>query len=302
MSKEILTPEDRLSYSGKKILVTGGGGFIGSHLCKRLSQESNFVVSLDNYFTGTKNNHINGVKYIEGSTKNIFELIDFSPDYIFHLGEYSRVEQSLIDDFNLIFELNKIGTAKVLEFALKNNSKLIYAGSSTKFGDGGLGRDSSPYAWTKATNTELVKNFGDWYGLNYAITYFYNVYGERERSGKYGTLIAIYKEKYKKGEKLGVVLPGTQKRNFTHVDDIVEGLYIVGLKGIGDNFAIGNKDAYSVLDIAKLFNTEIEYLPERKGNRKDSFIDTSKTEALGWSAKRDVVSYIKDFLKAKIKN
>lgn len=285
-----------IDYKDKKILITGGAGFIGSHLCERLSKESNFVVSLDNYFTGGEENHIPGVKYIKGDTKDIFELIDFSPDYIFHLGEYSRVEQSLLDDFDLIFELNNIGTSKVLEFALKHKSKLIYAGSSTKFGDDGFSKNATPYAWTKAINSELVKNFGNWYGLQYAIVYFYNVYGGRERVGKYGTLIAIFKDKYLKKEKLGVVLPGTQKRNFTFIDDIIEGLYLVGLKGYGDNFGVGNQDSYSVLEIAKEFGTEIEFLEERKGNRMTASIDTSKTELLGWEAKTGILDHIRKFI------
>lgn len=276
--------------------MTGGAGYIGTHLCERLIQDGAKVYSLDNYFTGSKDNHIPQVTYIEGHTKDIFEKIDFAPDYIFHLGEYSRVEQSLQENFSLIFDLNKVGTEKVLEFALKNNSKFIYAGSSTKFGDGGLARDATPYAWTKATNTELVKNFGDWYGLDYAIVYFYNVFGGRERSGKYGTLISIFKQKYLDGVPLTVVQPGTQKRNFTHIKDIINGLYVVGLHGKGDDYGIGDERSYSILEIAELFNTKVEFLPERKGNRATSFIDTSKTKSLGWEIQNSVLDEIFAFI------
>ena len=93
---------------------------------------------------------MSGVTYIEGSTEHIFELIDFTPDLIYHLGEYSRVEQSF-DDIDKVLLFNKIGTLKVLEFCRKCRCKLVYAGSSTKFGDGGIGKDQSPYAWSKSS-------------------------------------------------------------------------------------------------------------------------------------------------------
>jgi UDP-glucose 4-epimerase len=284
---------------GKKILVTGGVGFIGSNLIEELVKEiSNNVYSLDNYFTGKKENHIKGANYIEGSTKDINELVKFEPDLIYHLGEYSRVEQSFLD-VPIVWEYNVLGTFKVLEFCRKYNIKIVYAGSSTKFSSDGDGRNLSPYAWTKATNTELIKNYGKWFSLPYAITYFYNVYGPREISqGKYATLIAIFKQKRKEGKPLTVVSPGTQKRNFTHVNDIVEGLLVVGEKGESDNFGLGAPESYSVLEIAKMFEGDIEMLPARKGNRMDSTIDVTRSKELGWKSKITIKDYIKDFVKS----
>ena len=278
-----------------KILVTGGAGFVGSNLCEALAKDpQNDVYSLDNYFTGSRDNHVEGVTYIEGSTEHIFELINFTPDLIYHLGEYSRVEQSF-EDIDKVLLFNKIGTLKVLEFCRKRVCKLVYAGSSTKFGDGGMGKDQSPYAWSKSSNTELIINYGNWYNLNYAIVYFYNVYGKREiRAGKYATLIALFTEKMKKGEPLTVVSPGTQQRNFTHIDDIVDGLLLVGQKGKGDGYGIGSPETYTVLEIAKLFGGEIQMLPERKGNRMTSEVITQKTEALGWKAKRHIKEFIEE--------
>ncbi len=279
----------------KKILVTGGAGFVGSHLCERLAQnENNEVYSLDNYFTGSKENHVANVTYIEGLTADISELITFTPDMVYHLGEYSRVEQSF-DDIEKVWKFNKDGIFAVLEFVRQAGCKILYAGSSTKFGDGGLGRSASPYAWTKATNTELVMNYGSWFNVPYAITYFYNVYGPREiQTGKYATLIALFKEKMKNGEPLTIVSPGNQKRNFTHIDDIINGLILVGENGYGDEFGIGSPEAYSIKEIAEMFGGKIEMLPERKGNRMTADVMTAKTEALGWKPTRTIGKYIEE--------
>ncbi len=278
----------------KTIVVTGGAGFVGSHLCERLVKDGHRVISLDNYFTGSKNNHVEGVEYREGHTKDIKRHILETPNTVFHLGEYARVEQSF-SDMPIVWEYNKTGTFAVLEFCREKNAKIIYAGSSTKFGDGGLGRDQSPYAWTKASNTELVQNYGTWFGLKYAITYFYNVYGPREiGEGKYATLIALFLGKKKKKLPLTVVSPGTQTRNFTHVNDIVEGLVLVGEKGEGDNYGLGAEEAYSILDIAKMFRGDITMLPERPGNRMGSPVDTKRARhELGWAPREKIEDYIR---------
>ena len=281
-----------------KILVTGGAGFIGSHLCEKLVEDSsNEVYSLDNYSTGTENNHIKGVHYIKGHTKEIYDLIDFHVDIIFHLGEYSRVEQSF-DDIDIVWDSNKIGTFAILKFCREFSCRLIYAGSSTKFGDSGMGRNQSPYGWTKSSNTELTKNFGEWFGIDYAIVYFYNAYGPREiKNGKYATLIAKFSEKMLRGEDLTIVSPGSQKRNFTHVYDIISGLLLVGKLGHGDNYGIGHPDAYSVIEIAKLFDGKIKMLPERDGNRMTAEVITKKTEELNWKPKYDIKEYIESLKK-----
>jgi UDP-glucose 4-epimerase len=253
---------------------------------------NNEVFSLDNYFTGSINNHVSNVTYIYGDTVDISSLVTFTPDIVYHLGEYSRVEQSF-EDIETVWRYNKEGIFAVLEFVRKAGCKILYAGSSTKFGDGGLGRSASPYAWTKATNTELVINYGNWFNVPYAITYFYNVYGKREiASGKYATLIAIFTEKMKAFEKLTIVNPGTQKRNFTHIDDIIDGLILVGENGYGDEFGIGSPDSYSILEVANFFGGEIEMLSERKGNRMIADVITTKTQSLGWYPKFRLEEYI----------
>jgi UDP-glucose 4-epimerase len=278
--------------TGQKIIVvTGGAGFVGSRLCARLIKDGHRVISLDNYFTGSKDNHVAGVEYREGHTKNIDKLVPETPDLIYHLGEYSRVEVSLAEPA-VVWDLNVVGTFAVFEFWRKHTCKLVYAGSSTKFGDGGLGRDQSPYAFTKAMNTELVRDYAAWYGLSYATTYFYNVYGPGEREGKYGTVIEIFRQKMLRGEPLTVNAPGTQKRNFTHIDDIIDGLLLVGERGEGDEFGLGAEESYSILEVANLFGGPVEMRPEVAGNRKDAVLDTSKSRALGWSPTRKLKDYI----------
>ena len=278
-----------------KILVTGGAGFVGSHLCEALSSDPiNEITVLDNYSTGSKENHIEGINYINGETKDIDSLVQVSPDIVYHLGEYSRVEQSF-EDIEMVSQSNMIGTFQVLLFCRKHGSKLIYAGSSTKFGDSGQGRNQSPYGWSKSSNVDLVQNFGKWYGMRYAITYFYNVYGKREIStGKYATLIALFANRYRKGLPLTVVSPGTQVRNFTHVDDIVRGIILVGLYGDGDGYGIGSDESYSVLEIAKMFGGKIEMLPERPGNRMFADLHVEKVKQLNWKAEQSISDFIED--------
>ena len=290
-----------MSEAQKKIiLVTGGAGFIGSNLIERLVQDSgNRVISLDNYFTGKKENHIAGAEYIEGHTKDIAKLVTVIPDVVYHLGEYSRVAQS-IDEPNVVWDLNMNGTCAVFEFWRQHKFKLVYAGSSTKFSevrpDGVEGKDLSPYTWIKSANTDLVKNYGTWYGLSYAIVYFYNVYGPRELEGTYGTVIEIFKKKYLHHEPLPVRLPGTQKRTYTHVDDTVDALLLVAEKGEGDGYGISATTSYSVTEVAKFFKTEVEMLPARSTSRPSSDVDTRRTESLGWKAHRTLEDYIEKFL------
>jgi UDP-glucose 4-epimerase len=284
-----------MNGSGKLALVTGGAGFVGSHLCERLVKEGYRVLSVDNYSTGTEANHVPGVEYRKGHTKDIEMHVPETPDILFHLGEYPRVEQSF-DDIEKVLDSNVIGTKAVLEFARKRGTKFVYAGSSTKFADGGIGKDQSPYAWTKASNTELTRNYGEWFGLDYAITYFYNVYGPRERGdSKSGTVIGIFKERFEQGLPLTVRAPGTQRRNFTHIADIVEGLVRVGERGSGDEYGLGHPDSYSILEVAEFFGKEVTMLPERPGNRMDSKADVRRAEMeLGWKPKNNLPDYIRE--------
>ncbi len=283
-----------------KILVIGGAGFIGSHLCEELiKNKDNEIFVLDNYSTGSEKNHIEGVKYIKGNTMDINSLVDFTPDVVYHLGEYSRTSESFKEP-RKVWEYNIKGTFEVLEFCReKKVGKLAYAGSSTKLADGGDGRNQSPYAWTKAANTELIQRYGEWFDLPYVIVYFYNVFGGREiKEGNYATLIGIFKRLREENKPLTLVSPGNQMRSFTHVEDIVRGIILGAEKGNGDGYCLGPKEMHSIKDVAEMFEGKIEWIPERPGDRKSVAIDLTKTEEeLGWEAKIKLEDYIKDFLK-----
>ncbi|MCA9367058.1 NAD-dependent epimerase/dehydratase family protein [Candidatus Kaiserbacteria bacterium] len=277
----------------QRALVTGGAGFIGSHLCERLVAEGSTVVSLDDYSLGNEANHVKGVEYVRGSTADISTLITDTPTVLFHLGEYPRVEQSFVD-IETVLTSNVVGTKAVFEFARQHMCKVVYAGSSTKFADGGFGRDQSPYAWTKAANTELLRNYHAWFGVPYAITYFYNVYGPRERSQQSnGTVVAIFAERWRTKQPLIVTAPGTQQRNFTHVLDIVEGLWLVGVKGQGDEYGLGHPDSYTIREVAELFGGEMVLGPERPGNRMQSTVHLDRAQLeLGWQPQHNLPDYI----------
>ncbi len=280
----------------KLILVTGGAGFVGSHLVKRLVHDGHRVISLDNYFAGSRENHVSGAEYREGHTKDIEELVPEAPDLVYHLGEYSRVAKSL-EEPGLVFDLNIAGTASVLEFCRKKDVRLVYAGSSTKFvdarADGILGRDLSPYTWGKAVNSELVVNYGRWYGLQYSIAYFYNVYGPGERSAEeYGTVIETFRRNRLANKPHQVRAPGTQTRAFTHVEDTVSALVLIAEKGDIDEYAISSEDVYSLLEVAKMFGGEVEIAPATKSTRSSGAEDTTKLKLLGWKQEHTLADYI----------
>lgn len=281
----------------KTIVVTGGAGFVGSHLCKALHEKGHVVISLDNYFTGSEENHHDGVDYRRGHSRDIEELVPETPDLVYHLGEYSRTATAM-EEPELVFDLNLRGTYRVLEFCRKKNCKIVYAGSSTKTApdrdDGITGRNLSPYTWAKAANTEMVANYGEWFSLPYAITYFYNVYGPGEMAGRYGTAVEIFRQHHLNGTAAHVNGPGTQTRNYTHVDDTVDGLLLVGEVGEGDEFGIGAAEAYSPIDLAEMFELEYEMGPQRKTSRPGSAVDTARITELGWSQKRTLKDYVEE--------
>ena len=289
------------------IVVTGGAGFIGSNLIKLLVNKTHYkIVSIDNYSTGTKKNHIKNkrVTYLKGENKNIVSMLKTRKNKIktlFHFGEFSRIFQSF-KDINQCYYSNMLGTFEVVKFCSNNNIRIIYSASSSKFGNKGKDEHLSPYSWSKSKNIEFIKNFNSWYGLKYEILYFYNVYGPGQiMNSKMAAVIGIFEKQYEEKKKLTVIRPGTQKRDFTHVDDIVNGCYLAFIKGRNDHYFLGSKKLYTILEIAKMFKSKIRMLPTRPGERLSSSHPTNKSFTdLGYKTRISIKNYITDFISKKI--
>lgn len=269
----------------KNILVTGGAGFVGSSLIKKLKESypDSTIVSLDNYFTGKEENHVSGVEYYHGHTweaDHIFRDREF--DTVFHFGEYSRIVKSF-EDIDFVHRSILSGTPVILELCRKWNAKLIYSASSSKFGNDGKDENLSPYSWMKSKMVELIKNYSNWYGLNYEICYFFNVYGPGQiMSGDYATVVGIFERQYRAGELLSVVSPGTQTRDFTHVDDIISGLIKAAEKdpAMNHEWHLRSGVNVSMIELANMFNSAYTLIPERMGERFASEEFPSDTETL----------------------
>ena len=285
-------------FWAKKVLITGGAGFVGAHLAQKLVVASDNIVCLDNYLSGRKSNHIAGVSYVEGDVNDIIEIFGAQKfDYIFHFGEYSRVEQSLDEPHVALSNIYK-SFASLLQFWQSSGAKLIYSGSSTKFANNGEGRHLSPYTAAKSLNSELLVDFAKWYDLPFSIVYFYNVYGGRElRDGKYSTVIGKFKELVSNGAtNLPITAPGTQCRNFTHVDDITDGILLAAGIGGGDGYGIGADESYSIIDVCKMFGCEPNFQSASPANRMSGMLYTDKIKGLGWTQKHFLKAHISMFL------
>ena len=286
------------------LVVTGGAGFIGSNLISELLKFKKFsVISVDNYSTGLSKNHIKNkrVKYLKGNTKNIEILLK---NYvgkihtIFHFGEFARIYQSF-KKVNECFSSNIEGTSNVFNFSLKNKIRLIYSATSASLGNNGKDMNLSPYSFSKAKNLELLENLKKWFNLQCEVIYFYNVYGERQiYKGDMATVVGIFEDHYKKKKKLPVVRPGTQVRNFTHVYDTVKACIFIWKKNKCKHYSIASKQAYSILELAKLFRNKIRFLPERVGERYASALTNMNlnNKIIRLSAKIRLKDYVNNFL------
>ena len=259
----------------KSILITGGAGFVGSNLIRLLLVKSKYkIISLDNYSSGSKKNHIKNkrIKYLIGETKNIKTLIKQPKKIhsVFHFGEFARIYQSFLNMSKCI-EYNTIGTNSVFNFCLENKIKLIYSATSASLGNRGNDKNLSPYAFTKAKNLELLENLKKWFNFKYEVIYFYNVYGPGQISkGKMATVIGIFEDAFNKKKALPVVLPGTQSRRFTHIDDTINICLLAWKKNLSRHYSISHKQSFSILDIAKMFKSKINFLKKRPGERYSS--------------------------------
>ena len=255
------------------IIVTGGAGFVGSNLIELLLKKTNYqIISLDNYSSGSRKNHIRNkrVDYVKGDTLNInISLNKFKNKIltIFHFGEFARIFQSF-KKFDECYQSNSIGSKAVFKFCLDNNIKLIYSATSASLGNKGDDKNLSPYAFTKSKNLELLENLKKWFNFRFEVIFFYNVYGPRQiKTGDMATVIGIFEHQYLINKPLTVVRPGNQTRRFTHIYDTVQVCYEAFKKDKCKYYSISNKKSYSILEVAKLFKSKIIFLKPRQGER-----------------------------------
>ena len=275
-------------------LVTGGAGFVGTNLIKRLLNDGHKVVSLDNYSTGFEKNEQDGCDYSDIDLRKPFELPMSKIDVVFHMAALARIQPSIKNPSETL-KNNFESTLNVLEYARRNNIPVIYAGSSSKH----HGLYGSPYAWSKYSGEQLCKLYSEVYGLNTSICRFYNVYGPHHiRSGAYATVLGIFERQYLNNEPLTITGNGEQRRDFTHIDDIVDGLVrCVGKEHKAEEFELGSGVNYSINEIAELFRCETKYIPARSGEYDVTLCDYTKAETdLGYQPNGNIKTYVKQWL------
>ena len=278
-----------------KILVTGGAGFIGTNLIKRLLNEGHEVHSLDNYDSGLIENEQEGCNYITGDIAQIEYIKGDSFDIVYHLAALSRIQPSF-DDPTETFRVNVEGTRAVAEFARHNNVKVVYAGSSSRWHD----PFQSPYAAYKHMGEEVFKLYKKTYGLDAEICRFYNVYGPHEViEGDWAAVIGIWRRQVRDGEKITIVGDGEQRRDFTHVDDIVDALYRVGTidEKHEDAWELGTGVNYSINEVYQMFkekfSVESIFIPEQPGNYRKTLRENDDTcERLNWKPEDRLQDYV----------
>jgi len=287
----------------RKVLVTGGCGFIGSHLVDfLLSKEENIkIFVVDNMDSGKIDNIVND-KRVEYFFKDVRYLLEYDKlikdlngiDTIFHLGARARIQPSF-DEPSETVDINARGTSVVCELARTLGAKVVYAGSSSFYG----GVYLNPYSFTKWQGEEICKMYSEVYGLSTAIARFFNVYGPRHpKSGPYGTVVGVFERQYQNKNPLTITGNGEQRRDFTHVLDIVSGLYAMSLEEhSGDVYNLGTGTNYSINELAALFNTEVTYVPKRRGEAWITLADITKARnELKWEPTLKLENYVARWL------
>ncbi len=287
------------------ILVTGGAGFVGFNLIKLLLKKTDKeIISLDNYSSGSKKNHIinKRVKYITGNTLEIEKkILRFKKKIhtLFHFGEFSRIYQSF-KNFDECYKSNLLGTNAVFKFCLDNKIKLIYSATSATLGNRGNDKNLSPYAFTKSKNLEQLENLKRWFNFKFEVIYFYNVYGPGHiKKGSMATVIGIFEDQFKNNKPLTVVRPGSQSRRFTHINDTIEICYEAWKRNKCGHYSISHKKSYTILEVAKMFKNRIIYLKARPGERYASALTkiSLNNKVFKRYGKINLKDYISSFIK-----
>tara|TARA_B100000674_G_C37774664_1_gene884246 strand:- start:86 stop:979 length:894 start_codon:yes stop_codon:yes gene_type:complete len=292
------------------IVVTGGAGFVGTNLIRFFLKKNKYkIISVDDYSSGTKKNHIKNknVIYKNANTKDISEVLKKYKkriSTIFHFGEFARIFQSFLQ-MNKCIQSNTIGTNAVFDFCLKNKIKLVYSATSASLGNRGKDKNLSPYAFTKSKNLEYLENLKKWFNFKYEVIFFYNVYGPNQISkGKMATVIGIFEDHYLRRKPLPIVKPGTQSRRFTHINDTVQVCFNAWKRNKCKYYSISNKKSYSIIQVAALFKTHIKYLSPRKGERYASALSSMSLNNKVHKnyGKIDLKDYVNYFIKKHSKS
>ena len=277
-----------------RVIVTGGAGFIGTNLIKRLVNENHCVTSIDNYHTGTRDNHVDQVTYLDMDIRNINDYSWLEPDVIFHLAAIARIQPSF-EKPKEYFSTNANGTLNIIDYCSKNNIPLVYAGSSSHHN----GKFKNPYTFSKDIGEEIIQLYQTHYNLKACIVRFYNVYGPHQLTeGGYTTLIGKWLNNIEKGIECEIYGDGEQRRDFTHVDDIIDALIkIMDKNAYGYNFELGRGKNYSVNEVAKLLNINPLYKSPKPGEAQITLnTDTLAKEILEWEPKIDLENYLSQYL------
>lgn len=284
-----------------KILVTGGLGFVGSHLVDSLAEKGHNVTVIDNLCSESSNREYQrqDVEYWIDDIRNLntykYEKSQF--DLIYHLAALARIQPSFGDPLSYL-STDIMGTASVLEFARRKEAKVVYAGSSSAF----AGPMLNPYAFAKFTGEQTCEMYNKVYELSVVTARFFNVYGDRQpTSGNYATVVGIFEGLKKQGKPLTITGNGEQRRDFTHVSDIVSAFEALGQKAHNaEIYQLGTGKNYSINQLASMFNSEVVYIPKRPGEALITKADNSLAiKELGWKPKQNLENYVKTWLEEK---
>jgi nucleoside-diphosphate-sugar epimerase len=278
-------------------LVTGGAGFIGSHLVDKLISQSHQVIVTDNFSTGFADNRNKKAIYYHKSV----ETVEINPeatvsyDAIFHLAALPRIQPSFANPIDTYIS-NVTGTIKILELARHTNTKVIFASSSSVAYD----RYANPYTFSKFIAEECCKSYNKIYGLPVAIARFFNVYGPRQiEHGPRSTAMGVFERQFKEKIPFTITGDGEQRRDFTHVNDIVDGLIKMSVENWNaEIFNLGSGKNYSLNELSKLFDHPVNYIPKRPGEALETLADISETQRLlNWKPTIFIEDYIKTIKK-----